>query len=1029
MAFGKLKLGFKIRRRKQRVIEVKEPDFGERPPYLEKHIKEFVEKYKEEPMIVDRPTGDMKTWKKYNVIYPVGGGVFIHATNVARSETGYPRYLVIEPPRPPMRLFKLIEEALALKIKPEHLAESAEERKKILLMLLEEILKPVDTPVNYNEIRPRNSTIPVYKEDIDYIKYHLIRDKIGVGLLEPFLRDPYLEDISCRGLGNIYVVHKIFGSMESNVGFKSEEELDDFIIKLGEKIGKPISRARPVVDATLPDGSRINIVYGSDVSLFGSNFTIRKVAKIPLSVVQLIKWKTFNEYAAAYMWIMLSEGMSAFICGETASGKTTTLNAIAVFIRPDAKIVTIEDTAEVVLPHPNWVRELTRDTGRPESSVTMFDLLKAALRQRPNYIIVGEIRGAEGNIAFQAMQSVAWDTPILVKNTFTNEVKLIPIGEFVDKFYKEGEERIPKYIKGYQVLSMDKYGKVKWSDIKYVLRHKASEIYVITYEGKGVLKATGSHSVFVLDQDTLEIKPKYVSELKEGDLLITFVKRRNDNAVKTIDVYEELTKQGLRTKFLIDTETVKIHRSKPLSKKLFLDKELAYFLGAYMADGCIEHKFGKNPVIAFSMGKNEQWIIEKVVNIAKELGANVSIRNRKSYDIIRVYNAPLAYTIASLIGSKLEEKHIPSILWNSPSDVIEEFFKGYLADARRTSIRGGIVVYTTKNKYLAKQLVWLARLAGFESKMFVIRDKRYGKYYDIHIRLFNKRRIRSWSDRIPLKPIIRILESNDLDSKLPLELTYVVRRYRSGKQRYISRKTARKIIAFIERYIETLDEDSKEILNRLKIILESDIAFLEVIDVRKEKYHGYVYDVSVPETELFIGGDIPVALHNTGHPVMATFHAANLERLLQRLTNYPIQVPKTNLDNLNIAWFQSSVYSKTGLLVRRMISVYEIIGYDPTTDSIAAVPVFTWDPTTDTHRFAGRGASYLLEEKIAVMRGISRKNIKLIYEELDLRAKFLRALADKNIVNYYDVYKAIVKTYELGLEEAYKRLLRGDLLT
>ncbi len=1029
MAFGKLKLGFKIRRHREKVIEVKEPDFGDRPPYLEKHIKEFVEKYKEEPMIVDRPTGDMKTWRKYNVIYPVGGGVFIHATNVARSETGYPRYLVIEPPRPPMRLFKLIEEALALKIKPEHLAESAEERKKILLMLIEEILKPVDTPVNYDEIRPRNSTIPVYREDIDYIKYHLIRDKIGVGVLEPFLRDPYLEDISCRGLGNIYIVHKIFGSMESNVGFKSEEELDDFIIKLGEKIGKPISRARPVVDATLPDGSRINIVYGSDVSLFGSNFTIRKVAKIPLSVVQLIKWKTFNEYAAAYMWIMLSEGMSAFICGETASGKTTTLNAIAVFIRPDAKIVTIEDTAEVVLPHPNWVRELTRDTGRPESSVTMFDLLKAALRQRPNYIIVGEIRGAEGNIAFQAMQSVSWDTPILVRNTITGKIELIPIGKFVDQFYREGEEAKPKTIKGYQVLSMDKLGRVKWSKIKYVLRHKASEIYVIRYEGKGVLKATGSHSVFVLDPDTLEVKPKLVNELKKGDLLVSFIRRRNGRKIKRISILEKLEKQGIKFKLLHNSQIVRIGRSNTLPKSLVLDEDLAYFLGAYLADGCIEHKQGKNPVITFSMGKSEYSIEKIIIDISKRLGSTVSIRDKINYDIIRVYDAPLAYNIVSLIGTKLGDKHIPSVLWDSPRRVIKKFFEGYLADARRTNIRGGIVVYTTKDKDLATQLVWLARLAGLESKLFVISDKRYGKYYDVHVRLFDKRRIRSWSDRIPLKPIISILERNKLDSKLPLTLTYVVRRYRLGRQKYVLRKTAKKMIEFIDKYGDKLDEHSRELLERLKSIIDSDLAFLEVLDGSKERYNGYVYDVSVPDTELFIGGNIPIALHNTGHPVMATFHAANLERLLQRLTNYPIQVPKTNLDNLNIAWFQSSVYSKTGLLVRRMISVYEIIGYDPTSDSIAAVPVFTWDPTTDTHRFAGRGASYLLEEKIAVMRGISRKNIKLIYEELDLRAKFLRTLADKNIVNYYDVYKAIVKTYELGLEEAYKRLVRGDLLT
>ena len=556
--------------RKKRVSEVKEPDFGDRPSYLASYVESFRRQHGEEPMIVERLSGDMKMWSKINVVYPVGGGIFIHVTNLVKTAAGFNQYIVVEPPRPPSNIFKAIEEALATKIKPEYAVESAEERKKILLELLEEVLDVKDRSVNYNSVKPGLPRVPVRKEDVEYIKYHLVRDKIGAGVIEPFLRDPYLEDISAKGIGNIYVVHKIFGSLESNVGFGSEEELDEYIIKLGEKIGKPISRARPVVDATLPDGSRLNIVYGTDVSLFGSNFTIRKVAKTPISVTQLIKWNTFNELAAAYMWMMLSEGMSAFVCGETASGKTTTLNALAAFIRPSYKVVSIEDTAEVTLPHKNWVRELTRDTGKPESSVTMFDLLKAALRQRPNYIIVGEIRGAEGNIAFQAIQ--------------------------------------------------------------------------------------------------------------------------------------------------------------------------------------------------------------------------------------------------------------------------------------------------------------------------------------------------------------------------------------------------------------------------------------------------------------------------TGHPVLSTFHAANLERLLQRLTNPPISVPKTNLDALNIAWFQSSVYDKRGMLVRRMTSVNEIVGYDPRTDSIAAIPVFLWDPTRDVHRFAGRGASYLLEEKIAVMRGVSKRDVKLIYEELELRAKYLRLLVDKNVLDYYDVFRAVVKAHELGLEEAYRRLSRGELL-
>jgi len=346
------KLKFKLKpplpgftRRKPRVEEeVKEPDFGDKPEYLVKYVDGVSEELGE-PLFMDKLDPSLKQEKTFNVIYPVGGGVFIHAYTPRDPNEAFNVYHIIEPPRPPQKLLKLVDEALASVITEEHVPRSAEEKKKILLNLLNGILEPVDAEVNYEEVEvnPRNPRIPVKVDEVDYLKYHIIRDKVGVGVLEPFLRDPYLEDITCNGVGPIYVVHKYFGNMRSNLGFKTDDELDDFVLKLGEKIGKPISHARPVVDATLPDGSRINIVYGRDVSLRGSNFTIRRVAKIPISVTQLIRWGTFDEKIAAYMWMMLREGMSVFICGETASGKTTSLNALAVFIKPTAKIVRNED--------------------------------------------------------------------------------------------------------------------------------------------------------------------------------------------------------------------------------------------------------------------------------------------------------------------------------------------------------------------------------------------------------------------------------------------------------------------------------------------------------------------------------------------------------------------------------------------------------------------------------------------------------------------------------------------------------------
>ena len=567
-----------------------------RVPHLADYLNRIVPEIGWPDYYEGKLPGELKKAPNINVIYPIGDNLYIHVyMPPGGTVSGYRKYVVIEPPRPPRALVELVEEKIAELVTEKDISRDEEERKKLLLKFLEQSVDIVDSPVNYNEMLLRKrmgklklKKVPVYRRDYDILRYYLIRDKVGLGVLEPFIKDMYIEDISCDGVGYIYIVHKIFGPLETSIEFKTEEELDRFVIELSERIGKPVSHARPIVDATLPDGSRINIVFGTDVSLKGSNFTIRKFSKVPASVIQLIKWGTLDERVAAYLWMLLLEGMSGFISGETASGKTTSLNAIIAFIKPIAKIITIEDTAEVQVPHDNWVRELTRDTGSVESSVTMFDLLKAALRQRPNYIIVGEIRGAEGNVAFQAMQ--------------------------------------------------------------------------------------------------------------------------------------------------------------------------------------------------------------------------------------------------------------------------------------------------------------------------------------------------------------------------------------------------------------------------------------------------------------------------TGHPVLATFHAGSVVRLIQRITSPPINVPKTQLDNLNFVIIQSAVY-REGVMLRRMLSVNEIIGYDANADSIIYIPVFTWDPAKDVFLFRGKGSSYLLEEKIATMRGISRRQLKLIYDELELRAQILREMKERNIIDYYDVFRVFAKIFNIidekakamkkkegtqyavleGLEEALRKIRSGEL--
>jgi len=241
------------------------------------------------------------------------------------------------------------------------------------------------------------------------ILYFIDRDFIGLGKIEPLMHDPNLEDISCDGVGiPIFIYHRnpLIGSIRTNIFFENAEELDVFVNKLSQRCGKSISIAQPLVGGTLPDGSRIQATLGTDIARKGSNFTIRKFTKSPLTPVHLLKFKTFDPKIAAFLWLMIEYGRSILITGGVATGKTTLLNALSLFIKPELRIVSIEDTAELMLPHPHWVPSVARlpiaeIEGKKLGEVDLFDLLKESLRQRPDYLIVGEVRGKEAYVLFQ----------------------------------------------------------------------------------------------------------------------------------------------------------------------------------------------------------------------------------------------------------------------------------------------------------------------------------------------------------------------------------------------------------------------------------------------------------------------------------------------------------------------------------------------------------------------------------------------------------------------------------------------------
>ena len=351
------------------------------------------------PEYYPKPSRSLSGLDYRNLIYPIGEGLYVHIYPDVLGARDH--HIAIEPtiivdvedliPEVENRLVHWAEEIGRI--------EDKEEKRVLLLDLIDKIC--TSNPKN------KGSKLPVSPMELEGIKYRIIRDKIGLGVLQPLLLDPNIEDISCSGIGHIFIEHKIFKSVQSSICFATHDEVDEFAVWLGEWIKSPVTVRNPLVDSVLPDGSRINIVYGREISKRGSNFTIRKFSGTPLSVLELISFGSLNYMMASYLSFMLEEGMNVFVVGATASGKTTLLNAINTFMKPDAKIVTIEDTPEVHVPHKNWVQEVTRHMGADNKGgeVGMFELLKAALRQRPDRIIVGEIRSIEAVVAFQAMQT------------------------------------------------------------------------------------------------------------------------------------------------------------------------------------------------------------------------------------------------------------------------------------------------------------------------------------------------------------------------------------------------------------------------------------------------------------------------------------------------------------------------------------------------------------------------------------------------------------------------------------------------
>lgn len=349
-------------------------------------------------LIVIPPLKDItKVNVKYTLIEP-----FAHAEIKWVPEKKVLVYRIVEPHLSERedRLLKKIEESLTEII-------------DVKMSKVKEKGKVIEYLQNRTESVLEDLDISVPKEVYEKIMYYILRDFFGLNEIESMMHDPYIEDIGCNGLNTpLFVVHKRFGSIETSLVYDDGSKLTDFVVKLSERCGRYISYAVPLLDGSLPDGSRVQATLAKDVTTRGPTFSIRKFRSNPYSPIDIIELGTASSKMMAYLWTLVHYNASIMICGGVSTGKTTFLNVLSMFIPPEDKIISIEDTREINLPHENWIPSVSRlgfgipgASGKRYGEVSLFDLLKESFRQNPDYVVVGEVRGKEAYVMFQGIAS------------------------------------------------------------------------------------------------------------------------------------------------------------------------------------------------------------------------------------------------------------------------------------------------------------------------------------------------------------------------------------------------------------------------------------------------------------------------------------------------------------------------------------------------------------------------------------------------------------------------------------------------
>ena len=944
-------------------------------------------------------------------VFPLKTGVINVYGAISKEEgvEGY-RYLVIEPELTPPerkqfdRLKELLIEEMDVDLR------SIETREKAEAFLTNKVAQLAQT-YGFN--------IP--KPSMRKLQYYFARDFIHLGKIDPLMLDPLIEDISCDG-GKIpiYVWHRDYESIPTNVVFDTDQELDTFVSKLAYVSGKHISLAAPMVDASLNDGSRLHLTYGKEITQKGSTFTIRKFKADPFTVVDLIKYNTLNSEVAAYLWYLVEKRLALLVAGGTASGKTTSMNAMSMFITPGQKVISIEDSV----------------TG--DAEVLVHD--SAGVRKVP----IGK----------------------LVDDALTREGIVTEMGH---ELARPGDLR---------VLTMAGSGRITWATATALIRHRVTKefIKVTTRTGK-TIEVTSDHSLFTVGADgrveALAGKDVAVGTYLASPRSIEAPGKPVTFDLRTLPEFSHLWfKPGeVENANGSTVQQVRVHAAhSPLSipSVIELDDDLAFLSGLWLADG-----FYDVSTVGFAAGHKS--VERRLRGAAERYGVHLS-RHSDGVSLM-IHSVPLRVLFEKTLGLVGDDysRRVPDLFFGATRSVVASLLRGYftgdgtvgasevyaesasrelLLDIQTLLLTLGIRLKVgTKRKvgtlggvgtYRAS-VTGTSQVARFKSMIGFAQESQMRK---IHGR---PKASKYYLDPIPVTGAI-MSELKSLGGRK--DQSPLGQRVKMGMRRgVVSRDTI----------LELAEERPELKSSKAYLLAASDLFFDRVVHVEREVREEQVYDISVPETGTFIANNI--VCHNTpelnlpqenwiqevsraegsvgeitlfdlvrnalrqrpdviivgeirgkeaftlfqaistGHGGFGTIHADSVEAVFNRLTTEPMLLPRslvgTSLDCI-VLQLKLRIGDRS---VRRIVSVNEILGYDNRTNEMVMNEVYRWDPVTDKLNSTGRSR---LVDKINLRYGLRPDEIR---RDIESRKVFLEWLASKNYRSYKEVSQYVKEFY------------------